>query len=386
MASPIKYILKLLVISIAFTVTSQVSPVTSLAQPSGYIRVAVVQDAPSLSLKVSGHYEIIDSVTKEILSSGYNLKTTVTRYRNAILLGRITSHAPRVFIKTNESGAIFINGRRFRGNIELVRKDNRLLSAVNYIELEDYIRGILYHEASHYWPMEALQAQAIVSRSYAVYQMQENKLKNYDVTSDIYSQVYGGKTSERGRTNKAVDATLGQVLTYKDKVVPAYFHAVCGAHTEDASLLWNTDIPPLKGLPCNFCRDSPHFNWHYVLTLDEIEKNLVNAGLKISGIKDIVISGKDKSGRITDLNIVSGKKDLKISAKDFRSIVGPNIIRSTKFSVNVIKHDAVFEGVGWGHGVGLCQWGAYFMAKQGYSTKQILKYYYPGTDVKALRF
>jgi len=368
------------------SVSSQRSAVSSFAQSQKYIRVAVLQDVSSLNLKVPGRCEIVNSVTQKVLSSSRNLKTTVTSYKNEIMLGEVTSNTQRLFIKTDKSGIILINGRRFRGNIELIKKGSGGLLAVNYIDLEDYIKGILYHEASHYWPMEALQAQAIVSRSYAVYQMQENRLKDYDVTSDIYSQVYGGETSERGRTNKAVELTLGRILTYQGKVVPAYFHAVCGGHTEDASLLWNIDIAPLKGVPCNFCKDSPHFNWHYVLALGEIEKNLVNAGFKISGIKDIVILGKDKSGRITDLNIVSSKKDLKISAKDFRNVIGPNIIRSTNFSVNVIKRDAVFEGLGWGHGVGLCQWGAYFMAKQGYTTEQILKYYYPGTDVKAIGF
>ena len=94
-----------------------------------------------------------------------------------------------------------------------------------------------------------------------------------------------------------------------------------------------------------------------------------------------MILGRDKSGRITELKIISGKKDLKVSAKDFRNIIGPNIIKSTNFKVKIIKDDIVFEGFGWGHGVGLCQWGAYFMAKQGYNAKQILQYYYPGTQL-----
>ncbi|MFA5145437.1 MAG: SpoIID/LytB domain-containing protein [Candidatus Omnitrophota bacterium] len=358
-----------------------------LAQPPGkYIRVAIAQDAVSLNLKVPGYYEIVDPAAGRTLSSGYGLKTTATTQKNGILLGKAIPSLPRLFIKTDGTGVILVNGRRFRGSIELIKKDDARILAVNYIDLENYIKGILYHEVSHYWPMEALAAQAIVSRTYAAYQMQENKSKDYDVTSDIYSQVYGGRTSERSRTTEAVDATSGRILTYKDKIIPAYFHAVCGGHTEDASLLWNIDMPPLKGLPCNFCKDSPRFNWHYVLALEDIEDSLAGAGLKINGIKNIVVSGRDKSGRVTDLNMVSAKKDLKISAKDFRNIVGPNIIKSANFTVSVIKNDAVFEGVGWGHGVGLCQWGAYFMSKQGYRADEILKYYYPGTDVKVIRF
>ncbi|MDD5155818.1 MAG: hypothetical protein PHF11_04960 [Candidatus Omnitrophica bacterium] len=94
--------------------------------------------------------------------------------------------------------------------------------------------------------------------------------------------------------------------------------------------------------------------------------------------------GKDRSGRITELKIASAEKNIKISAKDFRNLIGPNIIRSTHFQVYLAAQDAVLEGVGWGHGVGLCQWGAYFMAKQGYSYKNILKYYYPGADVASI--
>jgi stage II sporulation protein D len=214
--------------------------------------------------------------------------------------------------------------------------------------------------------------------------MEENKLKDFDVTSDIYSQVYGGKTSERYRTNKAVDATAGIVLTYRGKVIPAYFHATCGGHTEDASRLWDIDIVPLKGVVCNFCRGSRHFNWHAVLSLGEIEKKLKEGGFKIGQLKDIQILGRDASGRITDLRLVSLQEEVKISAKDFRNIIGPNLIRSANFTVEIADSDAVFEGVGWGHGVGLCQWGAYFMAKQGYNFEQILKYYYPDSEISLI--
>jgi stage II sporulation protein D len=361
------------------------SIVACFAQAPNYVRVAVAKDASTLSVKVMGRYEIINPDSQKILTEGSNLKTTVTTYKNLILLGKTTSDSNRVLIKKIGPEPIIINGRRFRGNIELIKKDAGFL-AVNHIDLEDYVKGILYHEASHYWPEEALRAQAIVSRSYAVYQMHESKSKDYDVTSDIYSQVYGGSASERFRTNRAVDKTKGLILTYQGRAIPTYFHATCAGHTEDASMLWNINIPPLKGVECGFCKESPHFNWHYVLALGEIRQKLVDAGYKISGIKDIVILGKDNSGRITDLNIISANKDLKISAKDFRNIIGPNIIRSTNFTVSVVKDDAVFEGFGWGHGVGLCQWGAYFMAKQGLTAEVILKYYYPGTNVETVRF
>ncbi len=375
------------ILSLTLLVTNYSLLVTNCsAQSSNYIRVAIIQDAESLSLKAGGYYKITDSGRDKVLSRGRNLKTTVTAYKEGILIGGMNFNSDKIFIEINDPDLIIINGRKFRGGIQFIKNNNSTLSVVNYIDLEDYIKGISVREISHYWPVEALKAEAIVFRTFAVYKMRENSKKDYDLTDDAYSQVYGGRAAERYRINKAVDETKGIILTYQGKVFPAFYHATCAGHTEDASMLWNINLAPLKGVACGFCRESPHFSWHYVLTLKEIEEKLVNAGLKIGAIKDIAVLGKDKSGRITDLNIVSAKKGLKISAKDFRNIIGPNIIRSTNFSVNVIKNDAVFEGFGWGHGVGLCQWGAYFMAKQGYTAEQILKYYYPGTDVKTIGF
>ncbi|MCX5702964.1 MAG: SpoIID/LytB domain-containing protein [Candidatus Omnitrophica bacterium] len=347
------------------------------------IRVAIVQDAAALSIKIKGFFEVTEASPKKPLYRGRDLKTTVTAYKDGILLGGRNFKTNSLFISTPGPDAIIIDGRLFSGSIQFIKNNNARLLVVNHVGLEDYIKGIMYHEASHYWPPEALAAQAIICRTYAVYTCQQNKSKEYDLTNDIYSQVYGGRTSERYRTNQAVIETSGQILTYQGKVIPAYYHSTCAGHTEDANLLWKIDMAPLKGVPCDFCKDSPHFNWHYVLSRQEIKDKLLDAGYRIGNIDDIAILGRSLSGRITDLKVVSEKKDFKISAKDFRNIIGPNIIRSTNFKLSIIKDDVVFQGLGWGHGVGLCQWGAYFMAKQGYTAQEILKYYYPGVQVTA---
>ena len=352
------------------------------AQSQEYIRVAVLRDVSSLRIKIHGSYEVVDLAQNKVLYEAKDLKTTATTYKDGILLGKIQSQSDKLLIKTSTAELLLINGRRFRGDVVLIRQKNSHLCVINYIGLEDYIKGVMYHEVSHYWPMEALKAQAIASRAYALSQKEEKASFDYDVTSDIYSQVYGGRISERYRTNMAVDETRGMILTYQDKIFPAYYHATCGGYTEDASLLWNIDIPPLKGVACAFCKDSPHFRWHYVLSLDEIQKKLTESRKLIGKIKDIVILSLDKSGRVVELKILTDNKDFNIAAKDFRNIIGPNIIRSTNLGLKIIDGDAVFEGFGWGHGVGLCQWGAYFMAKQGYTVEQILKYYYPGSELK----
>lgn len=355
----------------------------AFADSQRYVRVAIFQDTPSLSLKIKGSFEIRDLTRNKIIHRSRNINATVTVNKDGIAIGNIRPNSNNLLVEPNDPESLIINGRLFRGNIQFVRKDNAKLLVINHIDLEDYVKGILYHESSHYWPIEALKAQAIISRSYALYQMQENKAKDFDMTSDIYSQVYGGKTSERYRTNKAVDETKDEAIFFEGKLMPAYFHATCGGHTEDAALLWNIDLAPLKGVACPFCKESPHFNWHYDMALKEMEKKLSAAGSKIEDTSEISIIGKDKSGRITDLKIISQSGEIRISAKDFRNIIGPNIIRSTNFSVSIAGKDVFFEGIGWGHGVGLCQWGAYFMAKNGRSVDEILKYYYPGINVKA---
>jgi stage II sporulation protein D len=349
------------------------------------VRVEVVKDAESLNFRVNGRYEVQD-VSRKVLYRGSKLNTTITAYGESILIGKMSFDASKIFIKPEDDDDIAIGERKFKGMAQFIKKENGHISAINYIGLEEYIKGVLYHEASHYWPVEALKAQAIISRTFAVRQMQVNSAMNYDVTSDVYSQVYGGKTSERYRTNKAVNGTQGLVLTYQGKILPAYFHATCAGHTEDVSLLWDVSSPPLKGVVCGFCKDSPHFSWHAVFSRYAIKQKLSKAGYKIDAVKDITINGRDESARVTSLKISGDKQELNIPAKVFRNMMGSDIIRSTNFTVDVNKDGVAFEGFGWGHGVGLCQWGAYFMAKEGRRYQEILKHYYPGSDVETLRF
>jgi stage II sporulation protein D len=353
------------------------------AQAGEVVRVAIIQDAQSLSLKVKGFYEVVDPKDNKVLYRGKDLLTTVTVYKNGILLGKMVSRLDKLLVRAEDPYAVMINGRKFRGGITLAKKDNLHLLVVNSIELEDYIKGILYHEASHYWPLEALKAQAIASRSYAVYQKQASSSRDFDLTSDVYSQVYGGRTSERYRTNIAVDETKGMLLMYQGKILPAYFHATCAGHTEDANRLWNINIAPLKGVVCNFCRESPHFSWHVVLSLEEIEEKFKGTNYAMNNIEGIVILDRDQSDRIISLKLSNKDKSKEIPAKDFRSLIGADIIRSTNFQLDIVGSDVVIEGKGWGHGVGLCQWGAYFMAKNGSTYQDILAYYYPGSVVNS---
>ncbi|MDD5565313.1 MAG: SpoIID/LytB domain-containing protein [Candidatus Omnitrophica bacterium] len=343
-----------------------------------YIRVLIMQGLPSLGLKVSGAYQIQDAKSRQVLYRGRDIKATVTQAKGRIWLGPKGCDTDRLLLSASDNNVI-LNGRRFRGDALIIKEKDNTFSVVNYIGLEDYVKGVLYHEVSHYWPQEALKAQAVASRTFAFYQAQENAAKDFDVTCDFYSQMYGGRAAERYRTSFAVEVTKGEILVYEGKVFPAYFHATCAGHTEDASLLWDTDLPVLKGVVCNFCKDSPHFKWHYVVSLKGLQEALKKSGYVFTQITSITVLGRDMSGRVTNVRISDQLHSADVAAKDLRSVIGPKLLRSTNFKIGISGDDAVFEGFGWGHGVGLCQWGAYFMAKEGYTYQEILQFYYPGS-------
>ncbi|MFA5320813.1 MAG: SpoIID/LytB domain-containing protein [Candidatus Omnitrophota bacterium] len=350
-----------------------------------YIRVAVFRNVDSLNLKVNGVFYFYDAQTKRKLLQDNNARYTVSSGKNGISAGGRVFATDRLIIKSRDRNEIYLNGRRFRGEMRLIRKNASLL-AVNYVGLEDYIKGIFIRESSHYWPPEVLKAEAIVFRSFALYRAGENAAMDYDVTCDVYSQVYGGMSAERYRTNKMVKDTEGMVLVYAGKIFPAYYHSACGGHTEDAARLWNIDLAPLKGTVCGYCKDSPHYRWSTLLANKEISGKLHAEGSAgIPQITALTLGSRDESGRLEELTFSFEDGGTRvISAKELRQLIGPDVIKSTNFEVRLTGGGISFEGFGWGHGVGLCQWGAYFMAKEGSTYTQIISHYYPGTQIVKL--
>jgi len=323
------------------------------------VRVLVLEDVQKVRLKVKGPYRIIDFKDRTVLRRGKNLKKSIISVKSISLNG--------VRVLPEGKARIYIDDRQFRGNIDIIkdRKKNTLF-VVNHIDIEDYLYGVLYHEVSHRWPIEVLKAQAIAARTYALYEKLVTKNKYFDLVSNVYSQVYGGRTSEKGRTTKAVNLTIGQVLTYDGKIFPTYYHATCGGETSDASTLWNIKIPTLTGRVCNFCKSSPHYKWKKELKLN---------------YSSIEVLKRDSSGRALEILLKSKGKSAKLTGNKFRLMIGPNLIRSTNFEVKKKGKYFVFRGRGWGHGIGMCQWGAYGMSKRKWPVEKILEYYYPGSEL-----
>jgi len=323
------------------------------------VRVSVLKDVSKLILRIKGPYEIVDFNSGESIEKGKSLRSTKISVKNIASKG--------MKILPGVKSRIYINDRQFRGNIDIIKdKEKNSLFVVNHIDVEEYLYGVLYHEVSHRWPIEVLKAQAITARTYALYQKLVTKNKYFDLVSNVYSQVYGGRTSEKGRTTKAVNLTMGQVLTYDGKIFPTYYHATCGGKTTDADTLWNIKIPTLIGRICNFCKYSPHYKWKKELDLDYFS---------------IKIMERDKSGRVLNLLLKNKDKETKITGNKFRLMIGPNIIKSTNFEIKKRGKYFVFQGKGWGHGIGMCQWGAYGMSRKGWAVEKILKHYYPGSEL-----
>ncbi|MBI5641393.1 MAG: hypothetical protein HZA17_13310, partial [Nitrospirae bacterium] len=160
-----------------------------------YIRVAIIQNSPSINLTVSGPFEISDLLTKKLIYNGKNIRNSrVWIDTGGINISGLKINSAKIQILAKNKASIYINNRRFRGNINIIAQEGSRLVVVNELDIEDYLKGVLYHEISHTWPLEAIKAQAVAARTYALYQASIGKDKDFDVTSDIYSQVYGGRT------------------------------------------------------------------------------------------------------------------------------------------------------------------------------------------------
>ena len=334
------------------------------------IRVALIKGTESVRLEGIGVLAA-DENGKPLKDKSpfYLVRTKDGLSVNGKVVRRLTVSAP-VFIQ--------VNGKKYHGNMEISPVDKGLL-VVNELPLEDYLVGLINCEISSQWPMEAIKAQAVVARSYAVYQKEMRKNAIYDLESTVMDQVYEGCEIEDSRAGRGVKETAGEVLTYKGNVIQAFYHSNCGGHTESSENVWGFSLPYMQGVDCSYCLATPSAKWEQTIPLNKIESLLKGNGYQVAGLLEIRTGKKNRSGRVTDLILISAKGRLTISAVNFRKIIGYTVIKSTNFEARIAGDDAVFTGIGYGHGVGLCQWGAKQRAGDGFDYREILSYYYPGT-------
>lgn len=274
------------------------------------------------------------------------------------------------------------NKNAYSGKIYIIPAGNTF-HLVEHAPLETYLYGVLPYEMSHSWPIEALKAQAVAARTYTLKTLEGVKNKNFDVFSDVRSQMYKGGGKQYDSVKKAVDETRGEVLSYQDKLFFTYYHANCGGGTDDVRS-WNPgaqSIKPLSGASCKYDSHSKSHSWQMNISHAKVETYAKSVGLS-GNLKSIKIARKTDTGRATNLTLKTSKGTKTVPCGKFRLATGIRSCKITKLSVR--RNDVHFEGKGYGHGVGMCQDGANGMAKSGKNYKKILKNYYPGAELKKL--
>lgn len=354
------------------------------AHPEDYelIRVLVQKSSQSLLVETAFPYELFDEKGQFLFGGTKIAPTRVNAVPEGIQIGRQSFKTNLMRLQIRE-GVIIVGKRKYHHSLDILKDEKGLLKAVSELSMEEYLKGVLPVEASPAWGAEFLKAHAIVSRTYALFNLLEKEGKAYAVAADVSSQVYGGLGTHDARTDAAVDETYGQILTYKGKIFPAYFHSTCGGTTARADKVWTIEKhPSLMGVECDFCRGSKHYRWDGLFTLKQIEARLKKNGFNAVGVSGVSSGAKDESGRVSSFLIQTAKGEKKISSNGFRMFIGPSHFKSTLLtSLKRTPEGYQFKGKGWGHGVGFCQYGAKKLAELGYNHRQILAFYYPHSTI-----
>ena len=377
--------LRLAIYGLLLTAYCLLSIPSAVAQPSSdSIRVAVARNDAQVTLQIHGRFTMLALQTGAPIHQGSHLLPIAVRATSTgLIVGERVVPYAGVRIEPVRDAAIRLNGKRLRGVVDILRQRDATLLVINHVDLEDYLQGVLSKEAPDYWPAEALKAIAIAARTYALYQRLTKRADPYDVTGDVMSQDYGGKSGEKIATSRAVKATAGWIVLYRDTLFPTFYHSTCGGMTEHARVMGPFDLPPLHGgVVCRFCTASPFFSWQRRLTRADIGWALHQSPHRsIGSVRDVQVTKRTASGRVEELTIVGTQRTVRLSGYDVRALLGFDRIRSPLFTVVPSGDDFILNGHGWGHGVGMCQWGAAELARRGLSAEEILAVYYPQIEL-----
>ncbi|HLC40487.1 MAG TPA: SpoIID/LytB domain-containing protein [Methylomirabilota bacterium] len=349
---------------------------------AGSIRVALIEGAETL--EVSGApIRVSDQAGRQAVTLQRS-PIKIIPLRSDLEVGGTRFPVPVVRIEPVGSSTFKIGGREYRGSFEIWRQGNTLV-LVNELPFEEYLVGALRGEVPEKWPMEVLRAQAIVTRTYAAYHRQLNHAKPYHVVATTAHQLFLGRVDPSSPHWSAVRDTAGAVLTWSGRLFPSFYHAESGGRTEQPQAVFSGWLPSLPGIRDEFSGSGPHVKWSMELRLDSLRDLLKKNGLVTGSITGIEVAERSPSLRVAKLAILHTGGQTLVSGNDFRRMVGYETLKSTLFGVAVDGEVARFEGRGYGHGVGFSQWGAKEMAERGYTVRQILEYYYPGTQLTTLK-
>jgi stage II sporulation protein D (peptidoglycan lytic transglycosylase) len=314
------------------------------------VKILLMKTKNKITVASKTRLKIIDIKSSKIIYDSKNVKLTIrpNRISNPILVESWDS-------------PIFINGKPYRGSIKIIKRVGKLF-VINKLKMDEYLYGVVPSEIPASWDFQVLKAQAVAARTYAYYHILKKKNKSiYDLDASTNFQMYKGMIAEKPSTKKAVFQTSGEVMLYQYEPILAYFHSTSGGYTIDDKYVWTkNDLPYLVSVKSQFCNESPHFRWQSKLSYFEIRKKLQKKYRNIGEIRKLYFTRNQ--GRVTTILVKHSQGDIKISGNHFRLLFSPKILKSTYFTTKRIKYGLIFNGRGWGHGVGMCQWGAKGMA------------------------
>src|SRR5262245_46554078 len=359
------------------------------------IRVGLLAEpARSVAIEVTEPFVVRPVGSDKVLYRSERVgPTTVTTGRSGLKIGKRELAASQIEIVPSNSPAVWVEGHQYRGTVRFHRQESGTVAPVNVLPLEDYIASVVDSEMPAAFPEEARKAQAIVARTYALYQKQvADRTAVADLFASTRSQKYLGfqyregtkliaGESEAGR--KIAAATRGKVCHYHDKIFCTYYCAVCGGSTVKGTEVFADAGPPLVSVKCNFCREArPYRQTTQISKTDmqrELEPWLKGKGQNPGPLKTVsLVRSHPGGGAFPEFDIRTGRQSALISGPELRQLLSGRGLYSPRFTIE--DRGKMFEiaGRGHGHGVGLCQWGARGQALEGRTCEQILKYYYPG--------
>ena len=285
-------------------------------------------------------------------------------------------------------GVVTVGAFKYRGRFALLKSPQKRgeYLLILKLPLETYLGGVLEGEISHSWPLESMKVQAIAARTYAYWMINNSKGRPYHIKSTTSHQVFKGSEKVHPRFKKALALTKRTVLTHKGKPLQTFFTAACGGETERAHYVWVSDkkLPYFQNIRCRYCTTHPKYKWEAKLSTKTVQGRLKGRFPGLGSIRSIRIKKRSPSKRALVVEVVGSRGRTNVSGNAFRLALGAKTIASLRFNLKKRGRSYVFSGTGYGHGVGLCQWGAKTMAEKGYSYRRILAFYYKQARLQKL--
>lgn len=364
------------------------APVTA-AQPAKQapdLRVGLASGRASVTITPAGGKATAQTESSKTITLAANDAAAIRWQAGAFLVGREKLRGEVLTIRPSGAGELALDGRRYRGALELRHKSGGL-TAVNIVPVDDYLQSTVPEEMPTDWPAEALKAQSVAARSFSLASRGRHAGEGYDLCTTTHCQLYTGTAAEKTASTAAVRATRGEVLTYGGKPIEALFHTDSGGMTESSENVWGSHVPYLRAVRDAQIKTLP---WTKTITRADLERKLAAKGHHIGKVRSIALSplaigraAKDRtaSGRVKTMTVTGTKGTATLSGTTWRSLLG---LKSTLFDAKLTKDVVTFTGYGSGHGLGISQWGAKRLAETGKSYADILHHYYTGTTLQQL--